>query len=174
MKIPGQIKKYLDKIKSIRLLVILGFAGMILILLSEILPADKTDKSKKDINSAETSDFSAATELRLEKILSRIDGVGNVSVMVSVEGTEEYVFAQEIKESNSEGNSSQSENNFVLVQKDGDKEALIRKTVNPQIKGVVVVCDGGESNTVKEKVYKAVSVALDLKSDKIYVTKNKI
>ncbi len=174
MKIPGQIKKYLEKIKSIRLLVILGFAGMILILLSEIFPADKPDKSINKTRSTESSDFSTATEQKLEKILSRIDGVGKVNVLVSVEGTEEYVFAQEMKESNSEGNSSQSENKFVLVQKDGDKEALVKKTVNPQIKGVVVVCDGGADSTIQEKVYRAVAVALDLTSDRIYVTKNKI
>ncbi len=175
MKISGQIKKYLEKLKNIRLLVFLGFAGMILILFSELFSSDKSDKPVKETRSEEITDFSASTESKLEKILSRIDGVGKVSVLVSVEGTEEYVFAQEIKESNSDGtSSSQSENNFVIVQKDGDKEALIRKTINPQITGVVVVCDGGADSIVKEKVYKAVAVALDLTSDKIYVTKNKI
>ena len=40
----------------------------------------------------------------------------------------------------------------------------------PEIKGVLVVCEGGENENVRETIINAVSAALDITNSHIYVT----
>ncbi len=173
IKILKDIKNKLLSAKGSKLIVILGFIGMTLILISEFVP-EKSDKKIKEKEMYKTSDYSSYTERQIEMMLSKIDGVGKVNVTLMVSGTEEYIYAQQNKSNisqNGESNSSQNENSYIFVQKNGDKEALVQKVINPAISGVVVVCEGGGNSVVRESVYKAVSVSLNIASNKIYVTK---
>lgn len=158
------------KKKNVRLILALGLAGMLLILVSEIAaPAEK--QTCREMTSEDPyEDYIAYTEKRLADILGKIDGVGRVSVMVTAQGTQENIYEQEVKESSSgEKGSRQSENSVVIVQNDGNREALVRKTVNPELNGVIVVCEGGNSSRIKEKICCAVSVSLGIETSRIYV-----
>lgn len=169
------IKKRLAGLKNVRLLVVLGFAGMILILLSEFLP-EKNKAENREGSDYSVSEYADQMERQVEEILGKIEGVGKVSVMLTVEGTEEYIYAQESKESISSGaeNSSQQlESKYIFVQKNGDKDALVKKVINPRISGVVVVCEGGDDSSTREKIYNAVSVSLGIASNRIYVAGSK-
>lgn len=172
LKIPDKIKSKFSGIKNIKLLVILGFAGMFMILFSEF-SGKAEDKEKKTSDSdMSVSDYAADMEKQLENILRKIEGVGKVSVMLTVDGTEEYIYVREEKESilqDNDSKSSETENKYILVQNDGNKEALVKKVINPEISGVVVVCEGGKTSSVREKVYNAVSVSLGIPSNRIYV-----
>lgn len=141
----------------------LGAAGMLLILFSggsedEILEtAAETD--------SEWSGYRAEIEAELEDILSSIEGVGSVNVMVTVGSSEEYVYAQ-----SSSRNNDKEEQDYVII-KNGSKEgALVKRVKAPSVTGVVIVCDGGASSKVCERVYNAVTAALGIPSSRIYVT----
>ena len=164
------LKEKFGKDKLIKAVIFIGIAGMILILLSDVIPSRETTVSETT-GYIDTSLYCEQTEKQLEALLGKINGVGRVKVMVTIAGTEEYVYAEEVKESKSDGKSSQSQNNYVLVEKNGEKEALVNKVNNPQISGVVVVCDGGGNAKVCEVVYKTVSTVLGVPTRNIYVTK---
>ncbi|MBQ9982633.1 MAG: hypothetical protein IJP18_08700 [Oscillospiraceae bacterium] len=173
LKIPDSIKNKFSGIKNVKLLVVLGFAGMFMILVSEFIGSDKNNDEKKlhDASSV-VSEYADDMEVKLEKILGKIEGVGKVSVMITVDGTEEYIYAKEEKASISQNNdnkNTESENKYVFVQKEGNKEALLKKVINPDISGVVVVCEGGGVSSVREKVCNAVSVSLGIPTNRIYV-----
>ena len=51
------------------------------------------------------------------------------------------------------------------------KEALIKTQIEPKVKGVVIVCSGGEQALVQQRVIDAVTIALDIDSSKVCVTK---
>ena len=51
----------------------------------------------------------------------------------------------------------------------GGEEALLTKQLQPDILGVVVVCDGGSNSDVQESVVNAVSTALGLPTNRISV-----
>ena len=157
---------------SIKLVVILGLAGMVLILLSEVFSGSKSDSvtAEKDITADSFAAFSDDTEERLKNTLERIEGVGKAEVMITFGGTSEYVYAKEEKTRSGEKDKS-SEDEYVLVGSGGDKQALAQKILSPEIKGVAVVCEGGDSSVVKERIYSTVSALLGLTADKIYVTK---
>jgi stage III sporulation protein AG len=173
-KVSEAAGKKLSGIRNYKTLVVLGFVGMILILVPGLFDGG-AEEMTSDTGAYKSSDYAANMERQVEKILSQIQGVGNVNVMLTVEGTEEYIYALESKESissDSEKSSSQVEQKHIFEHKDGDKNALVKTIINPAVSGVVVVCDGGEDPVVREKVYEAVSVSLGVPANRICVAKS--
>lgn len=112
-----------------------------------------------------SEDYAERLSLELKEILSDIQGVSNVSVMVTVDGSEKKIFASDLSESD-----LKSETKTVII---GSKEALEEGIGYPKVKGVLVVCRGGGSPSVKEKVVNAVSTVLDIPTGKVFVTNAK-
>lgn len=167
-----KIKVKTSGIKDLKKLVLLGIIGMMLIFFSSFFQDSEKEEKQKQDKKYQMSDYAEYLERQVEGILGEIDGVGDVSVMLTVSGTEEYVYAQENRESISSGSdnsSSQNENSYIFEQKDGDKTALVKKVVNPDVSGVVIVCDGGNSPSVREKIFEAVSVSLGVPANRIFV-----
>ncbi len=169
----GELIKSLgsDK-KALSAVLILGAAGLCLILISSFLPGEneKADQTAETQTLSDTAeDYCEETEKRLSEFLRKIEGVGDVEVYLTVSNNEEYVYATEGKQSESE-NKKEEEFQYVMVGGSGDKTALIETVKAPQISGAVVACSGCDSPVVQEIVYKAVAAALDIPTSRIYVT----
>ena len=174
-----QIKKLIQRLHSSRnkrrAAVIVGIAGMMLIFISEMIP-DKKPSAETAVSEREAPDdcesFRQHTETELKALLEEIDGVGECEVMVSVEGTTEYVYAENISrytDEDDERKSDKLDENVVIVENNGEKQALVKKVIRPQVSGVVIVCDGGGNTAVNERVLKAVSTALNISSVRVCV-----
>lgn len=183
----GNISKMFKGNKAI-ILCIVGLIGIFLIFLSEFVhPGTQTAASQA--TSSKDSDITAyenQTESRLEQIISQIDGVGRVKVMVTAESGVENVYEQDNKtttdKSQQKGNdgSTQTQENdnneqnpTVVNDSTGGQQPLVKVQRQPQILGVVVVCDGGNNPDVKENVVDSVSTALGLETNKINVCQMK-
>ncbi len=164
------------KARGIKIIVFLGLAGMALILFSDIFSGSKKKTTQTvhndDISVAEYQSFVSEMEERLERTLEKINGVGKTDVMITAAGSGEYVYAKDEKTDSDSGSISKDEK-YVIMGGNGEKKALVRKIDNPEITGVVVVCEGGESNVIREKIYSAVSAAFNIPSQKIYVAGSK-
>ena len=148
-------------------------AGLLGILLIGIAPMLKTDGAKEE--------YAAALESRLEGILGRIDGVGEVEVMITLKSGYTYTYAvtekvnsdvSEEYKSDDQRKSQQkntTEQSYVMVEDGGSP--LVTALNEPEIKGVVVVCAGGGAPKVVAQVTAAVKTALDISSAKITVSK---
>jgi stage III sporulation protein AG len=112
--------------------------------------------------------YISSTEEKLGEILSAIEGVGKTQVLVNVSSTEEYVFAEEYKQG-----SSVAESSIVTIDSGSDKTALVKKVNTPDVSGIVIVCEGGDDPKICEKIYKAVSTALNIPTSRIYVAEMK-
>ncbi|MBE6844914.1 MAG: stage III sporulation protein AG [Ruminococcus sp.] len=170
-KISDRIAEFI-KGGKVKIIIFVGILGMLLIFLSEFIGSDEPLENE-DIKSNYSSSYDTYAqdmEKRLEKTLGKIEGVGKAEVMVTVSGTEEYIYAQEEKIKNGEKDFS-TENEYVLIGSGSDKQALLKKVVSPEISGVVIICEGGDSNIVKERVYSSISAAFNISSSQIYVTK---
>ena len=154
-----------------KLMIILGITALALILLSAIIPKNSQDPPAPEQEEFSTEDFCARTEQRLEEFLEDIDGVGRVKVLVSVSGSQQYIYASEGRQSRSE-NKSEEETKYVMIGNGNDKSALVETVRTPEITGVVIACTG-DSPQVREQVYRTAAAALDLPTAKIYVTKMK-
>ncbi len=171
-EIIDKIKDFLKKENVLKAAIFIGIIGMILILVSNINSGDEKDEeislAEENIDFTLSETYSKKMESELKEILVSIDGVGKANVLLTITSTEEYVYAESIK-----NNSSGSENDYVIIDEGSKKEALIKKINTPQISGVVIVCEGGGNAKTCEKIYKSVSTALGIPTTKIYVTEMK-
>lgn len=165
-----KLKELSQKPIFLKCAVVAGVFVMLLILISDISDTNTTRKDKKNETiTFELSDIYAEDiENQLCRMLETIEGVGKANVMLTLTSTEEYVYAETIKQG-----SDKSENDYVIIDKGSQKEALLKKINNPVISGVVIVCEGGDDPRICERIYKAVSTALDISTGKIYVAEMK-
>lgn len=172
------INGYLKKLKSPKVLVIAGLAGILLICLSTFIGSGTGKKEK-----TQTSDDITAEEYRvqLEKsvagIVASITGEDNVNVVITLESGIRYSYA-DIKESvsanktesNSESSSSEWEQTYITVKSaDGGEQALLVTTKMPEVRGVAIVCEGGDNEQINEKIQNAVTAALNITSQRVYI-----
>ncbi|MBR1749672.1 MAG: stage III sporulation protein AG [Ruminococcus sp.] len=177
------IKKLSDIIKRAdrkKLIVFLGFAGMFLILLSELIPESSDNRSVvENIPSADLNDsdmYKSQLENELKGILSNISGVGDTQIMLTLDGTTEYIYAEELETDKDTSDTSKKENSrskIVITEKGGEKNALIKKIKKPQVMGVLIACSGGDDIHIKEQVIGAVSAVLGIPAGKVCVLKLK-
>lgn len=128
----------------------------------------ETDQIPKD-----TSSFSlSAFEQQLERSLSVLDGVGRVSLLLSLEETEQSVYAVNIRQSGSGESTAQYERDLTVVNDSGYGQTPVTvKRVLPRFRGAVVLCDGADNAAVRLAVTEAVSTACGLGADKVAVLK---
>lgn len=117
--------------------------------------------------------YVADIESRLCSLLSDIEGAGAVEVMITLESGEEQVFARDSDSSldnEADGDKSIKEKSeYVIV----DGQAVRVKTVEPEIRGVAVVCEGGNDFTVKQSIVQAVTAVLGISAARVSVAQMK-
>lgn len=160
------------KIKSGQYIAII--ASIILLgLFFIITSSDDKDKSNDTIEKFvfDETDYEKTLEDRLKSLIEKIDGVGTVSVMVTLEGSAIYSYAQDLSENIGSDGDVKKETNIVLSAKSSSvKEAVVSGYALPKIKGAAVVCEKKLNATLLEKVIGTVSASLGISTDKIYVT----
>ena len=171
------------KINLQTLVFVLGLVGILLIGLSSMLP-ERTGKAE-ETGALETDAKAYAAELegRLQTILQQMDGVGEAQVMVTLENGYRKVYAKSEKVNNDvlediraqdEKKTQEkqvTEQTYILVDGAGGKVPLVTAELEPEVKGVVVVCQGGDRPEVVGKVVDTVKVALNISSARISVSK---
>lgn len=172
-----KIKSIFKKDKKLLIVLFLAIFGIIFIFFSELFKTNEDSEDNSEAVSNSVDVYAESTEEKLCKIISSIEGAGETDVMVTVEAGEENVYAKEIK-SNEESNESKSISNYeyeYIVIKSGtsSESGMLLKVVQPNIRGVAVVCDGGDNAAVRENIISTVSAVLDIKTNKISVCKRK-
>lgn len=169
---------FLKTKKGQKIAVIILIAAAALIALSDLISFSE-EKPQKEEKTLTAEEYSQTVSEKLEEMLSSMAGVGECNVMVTLKGSEEALYVTETKEntdseqkSDGSGKSShQNETGYIIIEDgNGKQTALFSKVICPEINGVLIVCDGGASPTVREKVVSAVKTALGIGSDRIYVT----
>ena len=173
-----RLRAFWERTDRTRLLVIAGLVGMGLILCSELMPQASEEAEPLVQEQSSSEQYVRSMEERLKEILSQIDGAGECSVMVTLRESSRSVYASEDKSTTqtSQGqqntqNTSSSEQKLVLVEsRDGQSSPVIEKIVEPQIGGVIVVCEGGGSAQVQSQVIEAVTTVLGIRSTQVCVS----
>ena len=119
---------------------------------------------KKESESTDTERYVEYLENKLEKSISKIDGVKNVSVIIKVDSAIQTVIAEDQKKIEENGKVTTT-TSTVLV---GGKPIILGE-IYPSISGVIVVCDCKNSLTVKMSVLDIVTTALDISCEKVRV-----
>lgn len=145
MKKPTEILK---SEKGIKIIFAAGIALIIIIFLFSLSDGRENAYQTAETESGEVlfrlDDYERRLEERLSYIVGKIEGTSDISVMITLEKSEENVY---------EGRSSD-----------------IAATVTPTVRGVVIVCKGCENAVVKQKVVDAACKALGVSAARVCVT----
>ena len=172
------LRRRLSGKKTAWLLVAAGVLGMVLIALSGRNESAAADPPAQP----SVREYTEQLEQRLAKVIEGIDGAGECRVMVTLENGVEYLYATEQKSDSSlaEKNSGTgsdrtqadtSQASVILVDTGNGKQGLLVTEIQPTVKGVVVVCRGGDQPAVQQRVTEAVTTVLHLSSARVCVTK---
>ena len=147
--------------------------GALLLIVSSFFQSD--GKSTRQSGETTPEDYRLSLEKSLSETVDKIDGAGKTSVMITLECSFETVYASNAKldETLGQDESGQKTTEKQLAttssRTDGESPVIVKK-LNPKIKGVLIVCEGGNSSHVKNEVLKAAATALNISETKIYVT----
>ncbi len=176
--LPGRIGKT-------RLAAAAGLLVILLILLSEYIPTAKAGGEAADSvpdTSESAQAYARRLELRLEDLISSVDGAGRTKVMVTLKNGPEYVYASPGKSSvdtnqstgsggqQSSGSREDTENSCIIIEDRDGKRALVRTELAPTVSGVVVVCEGAADPAVKARVEEVVTTALGISPGRVCIT----
>lgn len=150
-----------------RFVIIGGLAAIVLLFLSTLTPKSGSTAQPEERYSEEATRLEQELEKRLTELISSIDGVSSPRVMVTLESTQEKVFAEEAKTNTSSGGTS-TENAPALA--GSAKEAIEKSVIMPKVRGVAVVCGGAENALIKEKVVNTAARVLNIGVSQVYVT----
>lgn len=153
-------------------------AGAIIIIVAIILSELFSDNEKQEVSeSPDYIDYANQLEEKLEDIVCSISGAGECKVMITLDTGEENVYARQVKNQNedkTESSKTSDEYEYVVLKSSSSKEeGMLLKIIEPNVRGVAVVCRGGDDPLVKENIISAISCVLDIKTNKISITKMK-
>ncbi|CAM4522867.1 stage III sporulation protein AG [Paenibacillus endophyticus] len=189
------------RIRTLRILLIVGGIGAALMIVNSFLTYKEVDPSAQDPNpppqtetvwnNADSSAGSMFTaiehplEIRLKEILEKIVGVGTVDVLVTVDSTEEIEIVRDTQESQQvtdENDPNGGKRHITSISKDGqvvlyevsgDQKPIVTKTINPRIRGILIVAKGAENATVRRLIVNAVEKGVSVPVNRISVVPSK-
>ena len=159
-----------------KILVIVA-VGIVLLVLSLPGTGGSQKKIGKQENSSDVTSEEASEQIALDameqynkkiekelcELLRKVDGVGDVQVMITLASSEERVTLQ--------NDSATTES--VLVRKDGQDTPYLVQILTPEIEGVVVVASGADSGQTDTEIIAAVQALFPVQAHKIRVMKIK-
>ena len=182
-------KKDGDGGKNIRdRLLLLILAGLLLLVIVwPVSDGSEKKKENEEIISADQTDtpedYAAAMEQRLKTILEKVDGAGEVQVMITVKSTAEQVVEKDESYSESRSNKTGSEDNASSSDSISRSESTVYsngtsggnpyvvKEMQPEVEGILIVAEGAGDETVVKEITYAVQVLFDVPVHKIKVAK---
>lgn len=138
-----KLKQMISNDKVRRMIIIAGIVGIALIFISTYVDFDVGNAKHEEEFSVTT--YSTQIESDLQNVISQIQGAGQTKVLLTMENSVEYVYL--------------------------DDSTTKTKEIEPHIRGVLVVCEGGDDPVVVERISEAVTKSLDISTAKVCITK---
>ncbi len=171
------IEKYTQRLKNPKALILIGIAGILLIFLSSLGGSSSQTTPKSEDSPFSVEEYKAQLENDITDMVRDITGSKNTSVVITLESGVRYTYADTKEEASSDkkqenGGSTdfESKEGYITVKTaDGGEEALLVTTMMPEIRGVAIVCEGGDTEYISEKIKNAVTSALNITSKRVYI-----
>ena len=162
--------------KKIQYLIMILIVAIILLLYFSTLTSG--NEKKEVVEELQTEQNIEDIEQKLKTILSKVEGAGEVDVVINYESSAELVPAlseQNNVSSNQSDNSSSETTNeskdIATIKEGSDVSALIIKEIQPVVRGVIIVAEGAGDIGVRLQLLEAVQTFLDVSAEKVEVLK---
>ena len=187
-----KMQDFMQKIKEKKLKrsdwLILVLAGILILIIA--LPTDtkekkQAEKSKENISKENNTMEASKDEIerKLEDILEKIDGAGDVKVMITyqdsgTQGVEKDKNTSEnsLEESDSTGGvrstkEQQLQESTVYEEADAGNTPFVSKELLPKVEGILIVASGGDNQKVKQNISEAVLALFQVEAHRIKIVK---
>ena len=173
-------------------LLILLLTGLLLFVAVVPFPAsNRADESEADSSSTavtgigtDTGEYEAYLEKKTADILRQVDGVGEVTVMITLKSGGQKIIekdqsgtSQTTEEADSAGGTrtvedTTTDKTSIYEQKsDGSSVPYVSKELAPEVEGVVVIADGGDNAVAAQSITEAVQALFGVEAHKIKIMK---
>ena len=187
-----KMQDFMQKIKEKKLKrsdwLILVLAGILILIIA--LPTDtkekkQAEKSKENISKENNTMEASKDEIerKLEDILEKIDGAGDVKVMITYQDSGTQVVEKDIntsenslEESDSTGGvrstkEQQLQESTVYEEADAGNTPFVSKELLPKVEGILIVASGGDNQKVKQNISEAVLALFQVEAHRIKIVK---
>ena len=187
-----KMQDFMQKIKEKKLKrsdwLILVLAGILILIIA--LPTDTKEKEQaeeaKENISKENNTMEASKdeiERKLEDILEKIDGAGDVKVMITYQDSGTQVVEKDkntsensLEESDSAGGvrstkEQQLQESTVYEEADAGNTPFVSKELLPKVEGILIVASGGDNQKVKQNISEAVLALFQVEAHRIKIVK---
>lgn len=187
-----KMQDFMQKIKEKKLKrsdwLILVLAGILILIIA--LPTDTKEKKQaeklKENISKENNTMEASKdeiERKLEDILEKIDGAGDVKVMITYQDSGTQVVEKDkntsensLEESDSTGGvrstkEQQLQESTVYEDADAGNTPFVSKELLPKVEGILIVASGGDNQKVKQNISEAVLALFQVEAHRIKIVK---
>ncbi len=162
---PGlRLRQLLQTYKYPILVLALGLGLMLL---------PKSEPEQSNPLPAETTGSPQDLQQTLEQILSQIQGAGKVQVLLTERTGPEVVYQTDSESDEDTAAAARSDTTVIVENADREETGLAVKTVSPEYRGAIVVCQGADDPKVRLAVVEAVRCVTGLGADEISVQKMK-
>lgn len=151
--------------KKYKFVLLVVLVGIILMLLPVSSQTKEAEENKSQIPQ-ESFDL-AAMEQRMEEVLGKIDGVGKLRLMLTLQSGTRLTLAEDTQR-----DQDRTQREIVTLNRgSGNQEIVITNRFYPVYQGAVVVCQGADSSAVRLAITETVQALTGLPSDRIRVAK---
>lgn len=187
-----KMQDFMQKIKEKKLKrsdwLILVLAGILILIIA--LPTDTKEKKQaeklKENISKENNTMEASKdeiERKLEDILEKIDGAGDVKVMITYQDSGTQVVEKDkntsensLEESDSTGGvrstkEQELQESTVYEEADAGNTPFVSKELLPKVEGILIVASGGDNQKVKQNISEAVLALFQVEAHRIKIVK---
>lgn len=156
------VKDFLQKLGRRKLWLIVGAAALgVLLIIIGTASGKKVEKSEtKEEENVSDESYISSLENKICNVIAKVTGDTTPAVLITVKGGTERVYVK-----NGDG--------YVTVRTDGGYSPVLSQSVYPEITGVSVVCRGGDTYEVKQKLIDVISTATGVSSNRICVVGTK-
>lgn len=155
-----------DKTRKVLLIAAVIVTGILFILLSA-----SPEKKDEETVASRLDNYIKETEHRLCNTISDIEGAGKTKVFITTENTFETVYASNASvNENTNGKTTEKSLAYSAGSSYSSPNPVVVKELCPDIKGVLIVCEGGKDSKISNEIKNAASIALGISKNKIYVT----
>ena len=157
--------------KKLLFILLLGVSGIILIVFSSSESKENVDtKNTVEITTFNEFEYTADLEKKLSEMITLISGAGNAKVIITLDCDYETVYAKDGSLS-TDDNSTDEDSEYIIIDREKNQSGLLLKTVTPKVRGVAVVCEGGDNQYVRNAVTEMLTAVLDVGVNRISVSK---
>lgn len=164
LEISAKVKELFGKYKYVLLILAVG-----IILMS--LPEGQRKPVQQETPAVQPESANRTEEL--EDILGHIAGVGKVRVLLTEAAGAETVYQTDEDRSTASDSDRLRVETVIVSNASREEQGLVRSITPPVYLGAIIVCQGGDSPTVRLSIVEAVSNVTGISSDRITVLKMK-